>query len=67
MADVTRVDLFGQILNIRDPISQQAAEDATQTANEAKEAVANATKVSYDGGTQSLVFQQGVNKNGRRY
>lgn len=59
MADVTQVNLFGQILNIRDPISQQAAEKATQTANEAKTAVANATKVSYDSGTQSLVFSAG--------
>lgn len=56
MPDVTQIDLFGQILNIRDPISQQAAESATQTANEAKAAVANATKVSYDSGTKSLVF-----------
>ena len=59
MADVTQVNLFGQTLNIRDPISQQAAEKATQTANEAKTAVANATKVSYDSGTQSLVFSAG--------
>lgn len=59
MADVTQVNLFGQILNIRDPISQQAAEKATQTANEAKTAVANATKVSYDSGSQSLVFSAG--------
>lgn len=66
MADVTQVNLFGQVLNIRDPISQQAAEEATQTANEAKAAVANATKVSYDGRTQSLVFRQEVNKNGGR-
>lgn len=46
-------------LSSRDPISQQAAEEATQTANEAKTAVANATKVSYDSGSQSLVFRQG--------
>lgn len=59
MADVTQVNLFGQVLNIRDPISQKAAESATQTANEAKEAVANATKVSYNSGTKSLVFSAG--------
>lgn len=59
MADVTQIDLFGQTLNIRDPISQQAAESATQTANEAKEAVANATKVSYNSTTKSLVFSTG--------
>lgn len=59
MADVTQINLFGQTLNIRDPISQQAAAKATQTANEAKEAVANATKVSYDSGSQSLVFSEG--------
>lgn len=59
MADVTRVNLFGQVLNIRDPISQQTAESAAQTANEAKQAVANATKVSYDSGTQALVFSAG--------
>lgn len=59
MADVTQVNLFGQILNIRDPISQRAAESATQTANEAKEAVANATKVSYDSVKQALVFSAG--------
>lgn len=59
MADVTQIDLFGQTLNIRDPISQQAAESATQTANEAKEAVANATKVSYDSRSKSLVFSAG--------
>lgn len=59
MADVTQIDLFGQTLNIRDPISQQTAESAAQTANEAKEAVANATKVSYNSGTKSLVFSTG--------
>lgn len=59
MADVTRINLFGQTLNIRDPISQQAAENARQTANEAKEAVANATKVTYDSGSQALVFSAG--------
>lgn len=59
MADVTQVNLFGQILNIRDPISQQAASDAVQVANEAKEAVANATKVSYNSQTKSLVFSTG--------
>ena len=59
MADVTQIDLFGQTLNIRDPISQRAAESATQTANEAKEAVANATKVSYNSATKSLVFSTG--------
>ena len=59
MADVTQVNLFGQILNIRDPISQRAASDAAQVANEAKEAVANATKVSYDSRTKSLVFSTG--------
>ena len=59
MADVTQVNLFGQILNIRDPISQQAAEEATQSANEAKTAVENATKVSYDSGKQALVFSTG--------
>ena len=59
MADVTQVNLFGQVLNIRDPISQQAAEEATQTANEAKTAVANATKVSYDSHSKSLVFSTG--------
>lgn len=59
MADVTQVNLFGQVLNIRDTISQQAAESATQTANEAKEAVANATKVSYNSETKSLVFSTG--------
>lgn len=59
MADVTQIDLFGQTLNIRDPISQQAAASATQTANEAKEAVANATKVSYNSATKSLVFSTG--------
>lgn len=59
MADVTQIDLFGQTLNIRDPISQQAATDAARVANEAKEAVANATKVSYDSRTKSLVFSTG--------
>lgn len=59
MADVTQIDLFGQTLNIRDPISQQVAEAATQTANEAKEAVANTTKVTYNSGTKSLVFSTG--------
>lgn len=59
MADVTQINLFGQTLNIRDPISQDAAEKATQTANEAKEAVANATKVTYDSRTQALVFSTG--------
>lgn len=59
MADVTQINLFGQALDIRDPVSQQAAETATQTANEAKEAVANATKVSYDSRTKSLVFSTG--------
>lgn len=59
MADVTRINLFGQALDIRDPISQQAAETATQTANEAKQAVANATKVTYDSATKSLVFSAG--------
>lgn len=59
MADVTQVNLFGQVLNIRDPISQQVAESATQTANEAKDAVANATKVSYDSQSKSLVFSTG--------
>lgn len=59
MADVTQVNLFGQVLNIRDPISQQTAESAAQTANEAKQAVANATKVSYDSGEQALVFSAG--------
>lgn len=59
MADVTQIDLFGQTLDIRDPISQQAAESATQTANEAKAAVANATKVSYNSVTKSLVFSTG--------
>ena len=59
MPDVTQIDLFGQTLNIRDPISQQAASDAAQVANEAKEAVANATKVSYDSRTKSLVFSTG--------
>ena len=59
MADVTQVNLFGQVLNIRDPISQQAAEEATQAANEAKEAVANATKVTYNSATKSLVFSTG--------
>lgn len=59
MPDVTQINLFGQALNIRDPISQQAANEATQTANEAKEAVANATKVTYDSRTKSLVFSTG--------
>ena len=59
MADVTQIDLFGQTLNIRDPISQQAATDAARVGNEAKEAVANATKVSYDSRTKSLVFSTG--------
>lgn len=59
MSDVTQINLFGQTLNIRDPISQQAAESATQTANEAKKAVANATKVSYNSATKSLVFSTG--------
>lgn len=59
MADVTQINLFGQALNIRDPVSQQAAESATQTANEAKAAVAKATKVSYDSRTKSLVFSTG--------
>lgn len=59
MADVTQINLFGQTLNIRDPISQKAAADATKTANEAKEAVANATKVSYDAASHALVFTTG--------
>ena len=59
MPDVTQINLFGQALNIRDPISQRAANEATQTANEAKQAVANATKVTYDSGTQALVFSAG--------
>lgn len=59
MPDVTQINLFGQALNIRDPVSQQAAEAATQTANEAKQAVANATKVSYDSRSKSLVFSSG--------
>lgn len=59
MPDVTQINLFGQALDIRDPVSQQAAEAATQTANEAKQAVANATKVSYDSRTKSLVFSTG--------
>lgn len=59
MADVTQINLFGQTLNIRDPISQAAATNAAKTANEAKEAVANATKVTYDAGSQALVFSAG--------
>lgn len=59
MADVTQINLFGQTLDIRDPVSQQAAETAAKTANEAKQAVANATKVSYNSGTKSLVFSTG--------
>ena len=59
MPDVTQINLFGQALNIRDPVSQQAAEAATKTANEAKQAVANATKVSYDSRSKSLVFSSG--------
>lgn len=66
MANIKEINLFGTVYPIVDDVAQTTASQAVATANQAKstaesamQAVQNAAVVSYDSGSEALVFSRG--------
>lgn len=59
MASVTTITLFGTNYDIMDETARNDASTAKSKAEQAITAVQDATSVSYDSGTQALVFTKG--------
>lgn len=59
MASIKQITLFGTNYDVMDEGARSAAESAESKASQALAAVQDATSVSYDAGTQSLVFTKG--------
>lgn len=59
MANIKEINLFGTVYPIVDEQAQESAAQAVETANAAQEAVQNAATVSYDSGSEALVFTRG--------
>lgn len=66
MANIKEINLFGTVYPIVDDVAQTSASQAVATANQAKstaesamQAVQNAAVVSYDSGSEALVFKRG--------
>lgn len=66
MANIKEINLFGTVYPIVDEVAQTSASQAVtkanqaeSTANQAMQAVQNAAVVSYDSGSEALVFSRG--------